>query len=84
MKKNKLQNLKRSIKEAPLSYYVASCFILLILYTITSQIMLICGIEINDTLTTCFFSSIGGEVLSCGVIQIFKIRRKNNETEVDE
>lgn len=33
----------------------------------------------HDTLTTCFFAVFGGEVVSCALIKIFKLKGTDNE-----
>jgi hypothetical protein len=47
----------------------------LIVYTVVSQIIAIkTGMELS-TLTTCFFSAFGGEVLACAIIKVFKLKK---------
>ncbi len=57
-----------------LTKFVIFSFAALISYTIISQLVAIkTGIELS-TLTTCFFAAFGGEVLSCALIKIFKLK----------
>lgn len=35
------------------------------------------GQELSSTLTTCFMSTFGGEVLFCALLKIFKIKEEN-------
>lgn len=58
-----------------LTKFVVFSFAALIIYTIISQIIAVkTGTELS-TLTTCFFSAFGGEVLACALIKIFKLKR---------
>lgn len=41
------------------------------------------GMEIPETLITCFYGVFGGEILMCALIKIFKIREEK-EDEDDE
>lgn len=70
---------KKRLKVSSLSLYVSFSIISLIVYTIVSQILAMkCGV-ILDTLTTCFFSFFGGEIVTCGLIKIFKLRDNKKE-----
>ena len=57
-----------------LDKYVIFTFLCLIIYTIASQLIAYRTGETNDTLTTCFFAVFGGEVLTCALIKIFKLK----------
>lgn len=60
-----------------LSKYVVFSITVLIIYTIVELVLsTITGIE-HGTLTTCFYSCFGGEILSCALIKIYKL--KNND-----
>lgn len=37
------------------------------------------GQELSSTLTTCFMSTFGGEVLFCALLKIFKIKEENKD-----
>lgn len=59
--------------------YVIFSLILLLIYSITELILsTITGIE-HTTLTTCIFSTFGGEILSCCLIKIFKLKGANSD-----
>lgn len=76
----KKQIKKKKIKA--LDLYVIFSIVSLIIYTIISQIIATKYSIILDTLTTCFFSFFGGEIVTCGLIKIFKLRddkQNNNE-----
>ena len=39
------------------------------------------GAVSHDTLTTCVYACFGGEILSCALIKIFKLKEENNGTD---
>lgn len=78
IKKSKRKNILKSIHA--LDIYVIFSILSLIAYTIISQNIAIKNGIILDTLTTCFFGFFGGEIVTCGLIKIFKfndIRKEN-------
>lgn len=59
-----------------LTKYVIFSLGMVILYTIIAIIyQFVSGQELSSTLTTCFFSCFGGEVLCCCLLKIFKIKK---------
>lgn len=59
-----------------LTKYVVFSIAMIIMYTIAEFITTsITGIS-HDTLTTCFYACFGGEILSCALIKIFKLREE--------
>lgn len=64
-----------------LGKFVVFSLVCLLIYTITTLIIfLMTGAE-PSTLTTCFFGVFGGEVVTCGLIKIFKLKgEKDNGT----
>lgn len=63
-----------SIKD--LTKYVVFSIVTVILYTIAEFITsTITGIS-HDTLTGCVYAFFGGEIVTCGLIKIFKLRRE--------
>lgn len=72
--KKKLKNRIKNISS--LSIYVTFSIFSLIVYTVVSQIIAVKMGMVLDTLTTCFFSFFGGEIVTCGLIKIFKLRDK--------
>lgn len=66
MKKHKLRGLDK---------YVIFCIASMIVYTIVSLVILVLTGYTNDTLTTCFFGFFGGEIVSCCILKIFKIKK---------
>lgn len=63
------------LQKIPLSTYVIFSIAILLIYTVVSLILSCYGIQ-NDTLTTCMFSTFGGECLTCGVIKVFKLHKE--------
>lgn len=69
---------KKNKKISALDKYVIFSFACLIIFTIVIIIVqTITGIT-QDTLTTCFFGSFGGELLLCAMIKRLKLKREND------
>jgi hypothetical protein len=64
-----------------LTKYVVFSITILLLYTIAELIISITTGQSNDTLTTCLFATFGGEILSCALIKIFKLKGGNNNAD---
>ena len=80
-----IQKIKSKLKKiSGLGLYVTFSIIVLIIYTIVSQYLAVNhnGLSL-DTLTTCVFSFFGGEVVTCGLIKIFKLREEKNSKNID-
>lgn len=79
-----IQKIKSKFKNVKaLDVYVTFSILALIVYTIISQLLAIYYGVILDTLTTCFFGFFGGEVVTCGLIKIFKLRDNKTPEESD-
>ena len=62
-------------KLTDLDKYVLFSIALLLIFSMTELIIsTITGIS-HDTLITAFFACFGGEILSCALIKIFKLKR---------
>ena len=80
MRKHKRRiKLSTKIKKLNLSAYVFFSIGCLLVYTVTGLIFTACDKSLSDTLTSCFFATFGGEILSCALIKIFKLRESNDE-----
>ena len=80
-----IQKIKSKFKNVhSLDVYVTFSIFSLIAYTIVSQIIAIYSGIILDTLTTCFFSFFGGEIVTCGLIKIFKLKDKDKENVIND
>lgn len=75
--------MKKFAKLHSLDIYVTFSILSLIIYTIVSQLIAIYSGTILDTLTTCFFSFFGGEIVTCGLIKIFKLKDKEKENTIE-
>lgn len=81
-------NVKRTLREKlealPLAVYVCISLGLIIIYSIVELIIsTISGVS-HDTLTTCFYSVFGGEIVSCALIKIFKLKEEGDDDKYDE
>lgn len=61
-----------------LDIYVIFSIAVLLIYTCVALWASFRGVS-NDTLTTCLFATFGGEILSCALIKIFKLREAGDE-----
>lgn len=60
-----------------LDKYVIFSIAILLIFTVAEFIVSsVTGIA-HDTLITAFFSCFGGEILSCALIKVFKLRRSS-------
>lgn len=60
-----------------LTKYVAFSIVVVIVYSFAEFILsLITGVQ-HDTLTGCVYAFFGGEVVTCGLIKIFKLKGVN-------
>ena len=78
----KTGNKKKRKKISGLDKYVIFSFVAILIYTIAQTVVtIVTGVE-SSTLTTCFFSVFGGEVLMCALIKRLKLKNdKKNESE---
>ncbi len=58
-----------------LTLYVVFSIVILLIYTTIELITSTTSGISHDTLTTVFFSVFGGEILSCALIKIFKLKK---------
>lgn len=82
VKNNVKSSAKKKRKISGLDKYVIFSFVAILIYTIAQTVVTIkTGVE-SSTLTTCFFSVFGGEVLMCALIKRLKLKNeKKNESE---
>ena len=64
-----------------LTKYVAFSIAVLIAYTVAELILATRSGVTHDSLTTCVFACFGGEILSCALIKIFKLKEENNNAD---
>lgn len=60
-----------------LTKYVMFSIGVLLIYTMCEFTFAITANTAHDTLTACFYAAFGGEILSCALIKIFKLREEN-------
>ncbi len=81
------RGVRRKKKMKALDKYVIFSITMLVLFTV-AQLVVICktGVEAS-ALTACFFSVFGGEILTCGLIKVFKLKnipcKEESEEEVN-
>ena len=61
-----------------LTKYVIFSIALLLIYMIAEFIFATITGNSHDTLTTCVFATFGGEILSCALIKIFKLKEESS------
>lgn len=84
IRKQECRRQRKKKKLKGLDKYVIFCFVSIIIYTIAQTVVIIkTGVE-SSTLTTCFFSVFGGEVLLCALIKRFKLIEEPKENESEE
>lgn len=84
IQKQEHRRQRKKKKMKGLDKYVIFCFASLIIYTIAQTIVTIkTGVE-SSTLTTCFFSVFGGEVLLCALIKKFKLKNESKKDESED
>lgn len=59
-----------------LTKYVIFSIAVLLIYTITELVLVAYKETSHDTLTTCVYACFGGEILSCALIKIFKLKEE--------
>ena len=77
-----------TVKNVPnaLTLYVIFSILVILIYTIVEMFISTQSGISHDTLTTCFYSVFGGEILCCALIKIFKLKSKDSgdeETEIN-
>lgn len=65
-------------KISALDKYVIFSIAILLIFCIAEFITSSITGQTHDTLTTCFFACFGGEILSCALIKIFKLKGENH------
>ena len=75
--------MKKHRKLNALDIYVIFSIASLVLYTIVSQVLVVVTGLTLDTLTTCFFGFFGGEIVTCALIKIFKLKNEGTEIQVN-
>ncbi len=74
--KEKKKTLRERLEEMPLSSYVVFSISILLIYTVAEIVIASITQISHDTLTTCFYSVFGGEILACALIKIYKLKEE--------
>lgn len=72
-------NVGRHKRIPSLTKYVMFSIGIILVYSMAEFAFAITQDTSHDTLTTCFFACFGGEILSCALIKIFKLKEENRE-----
>ena len=80
-KKTGIERLQKNKKLKDLDKYIIFSFVCLIVFTIIMIIVQTKTGMTQDTLTTCFFASFGGELLLCAMIKRLKLKRGDSDGE---
>ena len=75
------KTFRETLEQMPLSIYVCISLGLIIVYSIVEMIISTITQVSHDTLTTCFYAVFGGEVVSCALIKIFKLKEEDKDDE---
>lgn len=70
----------RRPRKHSLDRYVVFSISVLLIYSIVALWASFKGVT-NDTLTTCIFACFGGEILSCALIKIYKLKEPSDPEE---
>lgn len=72
--KTGIEQLRQRKKLQTLDKYVIFSIAALVVYTVVERTISAVTGNSADTLTTCFYAAFGGEILSCCLIKLFKLR----------
>lgn len=75
---------KEHPKISALDKYVVFSISMLVIFCIAEMVVSSITGQTHDTLTTVFYACFGGEILSCALIKIFKLKEGNDEKQVGE
>lgn len=68
--------VRKSQTTRSLTRYVVFSISMLVIYTITALIFLWLEKPLDEALTTGVFGFFGGEIVMCGMIKLFKIKKE--------
>lgn len=75
---------KKRPKISALDKYVVFSISMLVIFCIAEMVVSSITGQTHDTLTTVFYACFGGEILSCALIKIFKLKEGNDEKQIGE
>lgn len=81
-----MQSLKEEHhkKISALDKYVIFSIAMLVIFCIAEMVVSSITGQTHDTLTTVFYACFGGEILSCALIKIFKLKEEGHEEKITE
>lgn len=65
-----------------LTKFVIFSIFVVILYSVVDIVLQYRDVTLSDTLTTCIYGFFGGEVVTCALIKIFKLKERGNDMDV--
>ncbi len=68
--------VRRSQTTRSLTRYVVFSILMLVIYTTISLVFLWLNKPLDEALTTGVFGFFGGEIVMCGLIKLFKLKRE--------
>lgn len=71
----KIKNYFKNMKS--LTKFIIFSFVIILVYTVIELIVSTRTEVSHDTLTTCLYACFGGEVLSCALIKVFKLKTED-------
>lgn len=75
---------KKPNENRSLTLYVVFSITVVLIYTVIEFIFSTKTGTIHDTLTTCVYTFFAGELVTCGLIKIFKIKeKKDNDSGIE-
>lgn len=74
-----LYSARHPRKIPSLTKYVAFSISALIVYTVAEMVISTRSGQTHDALTGCVFGVFGGEILSCALIKIFKLKEEKDD-----
>lgn len=72
------KSFKKNWNNIGLAAYITLSINLIIIFTVVVLILEYHNVLISDTLITCVYAFFGGEIVTCGLIKIFKLKENNN------
>lgn len=77
--------MKTSKKLSALDKYVIFSIAILLIFAVAEMVVSSITQQTHDTLTSCIYAAFGGEILSCALIKIFKLKGEDkNAEQIDE
>lgn len=69
---------KMPLDKIGLAAYIVFSIAVIIAFTVIAMVLDYNGVEISDTLITCVYAFFGGEIVTCGLVKIFKLKKEDH------